>query len=106
RPFPYPARSQAACAVAAGERENATATSVLTVTRVVARNAAAELRYGSRRTSVTQTLEAPAFSASAASRSASRIVTVPGSPTPGLALISPREDPLPPTRRRSHPSSR
>ena len=33
-----------------------------TVTRVVARNAAAEVRNGSRRTSATQTLEAPTFS--------------------------------------------
>ena len=74
--------------MAAGEREKATATSVPTVTRVVARSAAADVRYGSRRTSVTQTLEAPARSASAASSSASRMVTVPGSPTPGVALTA------------------
>src|SRR5436309_6614349 len=85
RPAPYPARSHAACAVTAGERENATATSIPTVTRSVARSAAAAMRYGSRRTSAIQTPEAPACSASAASRSASRIVTVPGRPTPGLA---------------------
>src|SRR5438552_13479928 len=86
RPSDMPARSHAACAVAVGVRANATATSIPTVTVVVARRAAAETRYGSRRRSVTHKPDAPATSASAASRSASRIVTFAGSPIAGRRL--------------------
>src|SRR6266511_2904546 len=82
-PPDQPARSHAACAVAGGVRANATATWIPTVTLFVARSAAALTRYGSRRSSVTHTPDAPAASASAAKRSASAIVVFAGSPTPG-----------------------
>src|SRR5215472_9329674 len=84
RPPLHRLRSQAAVAVAAGERAKATATLVPTSTRSVAWTAAAARRYGSRRTSRTQTASQPAASAAAARRAASRGLTPPGRVRPTL----------------------
>src|SRR5690348_1706775 len=85
-------RSQAAVAVTVGDRAKATATLVPTSMRSVAWTAAADSRYGSRRTSRNQTASQPAASARAASRAASRGRIAPGSVTPGRTAADPLRD--------------
>src|SRR5256886_9815931 len=84
RPPLQSARSQAAAAVAVGERAKATATLVPTWRRLVGWIAAAASRYGSRRTSRTQTASQPAASARSARRAASAGWTAPGKVRPIL----------------------
>src|SRR5215472_7371591 len=100
RPPLHRPRSQAAVAVAVGERAKATATLVPTSTRSVAWTAAAASRYGSRRTSRTQTASQPAASAAAARRAASLGRTEPGRVTPSLltdaAILHSYPPPTPP----------